>query len=121
MARPPRGKAVIGQSGGPTGVINQSLVGAIQECLKADIVTDVYGTLHGVDGILSQNFIDLGKQSPATLETVANTPSAGLGSVRKKPSSEKLSYHFLDVHLKMSSSSTLEIDIRDWEIRRSGD
>ena len=88
MARPPRGKAVIGQSGGPTGVINQSLVGVIQECLKADTVTDVYGALHGVDGILSQNFIDLGKQSPATLETVANTPSAGLGSVRKKPSPE---------------------------------
>lgn len=88
MASPLRGKAVIGQSGGPTSVINQSLVGAIEECSRSDVITDVYGALHGVDGILNQNFIDLGRQSSATLETVANTPSAGLGSVRKKPTRE---------------------------------
>ena len=88
MASPLRGKAVIGQSGGPTSVINQSLVGAIEECSRSDLITDVYGALHGVDGILSQEFIDLGRQSSATLEAVANTPSAGLGSVRKKPTQE---------------------------------
>ena len=50
MASPLRGKAVIGQSGGPTSVINQSLVGAIEECSRSDLITDVYGALHGVDG-----------------------------------------------------------------------
>ena len=49
MVSPLSGKAVIGQSGGPTSVINQSLVGAIEACCRSDLVTDVYGALHGVD------------------------------------------------------------------------
>lgn len=82
------GNMLIAQSGGPTVVINQSLVGAVLEAKKHKEIKKVYGALHGLKGILEENFIDLGKESRATLEAVANTPSSALGSVRKKPTPE---------------------------------
>ncbi len=82
------GNMLIAQSGGPSMVINQSLVGAITEAKKHKNIKNIYGSLHGIKGILSENMIDLRKESTATLEAVANTPSSGLGSVRKKPSAE---------------------------------
>ncbi len=82
------GNMVIAQSGGPTMVINQSLVGAVIEAVAAPGIQHVYGALHGIQGILNEEFIDLGKESKATLEAVANTPSSMLGSVRKKPTPE---------------------------------
>jgi 6-phosphofructokinase 1 len=80
-----RGNALIGQSGGPTCVINQSLVGIVEEAVKADAIRGVYGAVHGVKGILEERLIDLGRESQATLEAVAQTPCAALRSVRKKP------------------------------------
>ncbi|MEM7263319.1 MAG: 6-phosphofructokinase [Planctomycetota bacterium] len=80
-----KGKAVIGQSGGPTCVINQTLVGAALQAREHPEIEALYGALHGIDGILGENFIDLGAESVETLERVAQTPSAGLGSVRRKP------------------------------------
>jgi len=82
------GNMVIAQSGGPTAVINQSLIGAVVEAKKHKEIKGIYGSLHGIDGILKENFIDLRKESAATLEAVANTPSSMLGSVRKKPTPE---------------------------------
>ena len=81
----PRGVAVIGQSGGPTAVINESLVGAALEARKFPHIERFLGARHGVKGILEENLIDLGAESRATLEAVAASPSAGLGSVRMKP------------------------------------
>ena len=85
----PRGNALIGQSGGPTVVINQSLVGIVEACLESDAVQHVYGALHGVKGILEEDLIDLGKETRETLEVVAGTPCAALRSVRKKPTREE--------------------------------
>ncbi len=82
------GNMVIAQSGGPTVVINQSLIGAVVEAKKHKGIKGIYGSLHGIDGILKENFIDLRKESAATLEAVAKTPSSMLGSVRKKPTPE---------------------------------
>ncbi|HOW98130.1 MAG TPA: 6-phosphofructokinase [Kiritimatiellia bacterium] len=82
------GNMLIAQSGGPTVVINQSLIGAVLEAKKHKEIKKIYGSLHGILGILNENFIDLGKESKATLEAVANTPSSALGSVRKKPTPE---------------------------------
>lgn len=79
---------VIAQSGGPTMVINQSLIGAILEAKKHPQIKGIYGALHGIAGILGENFIDLRKESASTLEAVAQTPSSALGSVRKKPTAE---------------------------------
>jgi 6-phosphofructokinase 1 len=83
-----KGKAVVGQSGGPTMVINQSLVGVIEEVRKHPEITGLLGAKHGVRGIIEENFIDLDKVDQATLEAVAVTPSSALGSSRDKPDAE---------------------------------
>jgi len=80
-----KGKMVIGQSGGPTAVINQSLVGAILAARQQDAITGILGAHHGLAGIMNEDFIDLTTQSLQQLEDVANTPAAALGSVRLKP------------------------------------
>ncbi len=82
------GNMLIAQSGGPTVVINQSLVGAVLEAKKHKEIKKIYGALHGIKGILNEDLIDLGRESVATLKAVAQTPSSGLGSVRKKPTPE---------------------------------
>lgn len=82
------GNMIIAQSGGPTVVINQSLVGAVLEAKKHKEIRKIYGSLHGLKGILEENLCDLGKETKANLELVAQTPSSGLGSVRKKPTPE---------------------------------
>jgi len=79
---------LIAQSGGPTSVINQSLVGAVTEAKKHHEIKRIFGSLHGIDGILRENFIDLGREREKTLEPVAQTPSSALGSIRNKPSTE---------------------------------
>jgi 6-phosphofructokinase 1 len=79
------GKMVIGQSGGPTAVINQSLVGAVLAARQQPNITGILGARHGIAGIMKEDFIDLTRQSVEQLELVANTPAAALGSVRLKP------------------------------------
>ena len=83
-----KGNAVIGQSGGPTCVINESLVGAILESAKYEEIGHMYGARHGLEGLLTSDLIDLTAETPETLERVARTPSAALGSVRKKATEE---------------------------------
>ena len=83
-----RGAAIIGQSGGPTVVINQSLIGFIEEARKSEDITRVLGARHGVEGMMQGDWIDLGNQSSDLLEAVARTPAAALGSVRRKASVE---------------------------------
>ena len=80
-----KGKVLIAQGGGPTAVINQSLVGAIQESRKFQGVEHVYGALHGVSGIVNEDFLDLTRETDANLEAVAQTPCSALGSTRDKP------------------------------------
>jgi len=80
-----KGKMVIGQSGGPTAVINQSLVGAVLVARGQEAITGILGARHGIQGIMDENFIDLTTQSDEQLEQVGNTPAAALGSVRLKP------------------------------------
>jgi 6-phosphofructokinase len=79
------GNAVIGQSGGPTSVINQSLVGVILEAKKAGHIKELFGSRHGVSGIVKEDFILLKNAPDDLLERVAQTPAAALGSTRDKP------------------------------------
>jgi len=82
------GNAVIGQSGGPTAVINQSLVGVIEGLYgaqKEGKVGKIWGAKHGVRGIVKGEFIALDGLSHDLLERVAQTPSSALGSTRDKP------------------------------------
>ena len=80
--------AIVSQSGGPTGVINASLVGVIEEACKHKEIDRLYGGLHAVAGIVKEDFIDLKKLPIDTLERVAASPSAALGSSRDKPDEE---------------------------------
>jgi len=84
-----KGKMVIGQSGGPTAVINQSLVGAILAAREQGVITGILGARHGIAGIMKEDFIDLSTQPFSQLEEIAATPAAALGSVRLKPGKEE--------------------------------
>jgi 6-phosphofructokinase 1 len=79
------GKILVAQGGGPTAVINQSLVGVVLEARRHLGIRHVYGAHHGVRGILNEDFIDLTQETCHNLELVANTPAAALGSTRDKP------------------------------------
>jgi 6-phosphofructokinase 1 len=85
MSKMIKGNAVIGQSGGPTMVINQSLVGVIESLKECSEVPKVLGAVHGVRGIVDENFIDCKKIKQTDLERIANTPASALGSSRDKP------------------------------------
>lgn len=86
MARDlPKGNAAIGQSGGPTAVINQSLVACALELKRHDRIKKVLGMRHGVNGLVKDQVVDLGRVSEKHLKEVAITPSAALGSSRDKP------------------------------------
>ncbi len=76
---------VIAQSGGPSMVINESLVGAVLEARKSPCIGKILGARHGIEGILSNSYIDLRKPTVAKLEAIAETPSSALGSCRRKP------------------------------------
>jgi len=78
-------KILVAQGGGPTAVINQSLVGVALEARRFQDVAAVYGAFHGVRGIINQDFIDLSRETEQNLREVADTPSAALGSTRDKP------------------------------------
>ncbi|MDY3229521.1 MAG: 6-phosphofructokinase [Kiritimatiellia bacterium] len=79
---------VIAQSGGPSMVINQSLVGAVLEARKSPAIGKILGARHGILGILGDDYIDLRKPSAKKLEAIAETPSSALGSCRKKPNAD---------------------------------
>ena len=88
------GKAVVAQGGGPTAVINQSLIGVVLEARKYSQITHVYGARHGVRGVIDEDFLDLSQATSHNLEMVAGTPSSGLGSTRDKPDEEYCSKVF---------------------------
>ena len=79
------GKLVIAEGGGPTAVINESLVGAVLEARLFPQIERIYGARYGVRGILDEDFVDLSAESRANLEAIAATPSSTLGSTRDKP------------------------------------
>ncbi len=78
------GAAILGQSGGPTSVINASAAGVFIEALNQENITHVYGAKHGIKGILNEEFYDIGKEDLKELEMLKNTPSSMIGSVRYK-------------------------------------
>ncbi|MEN0020050.1 MAG: 6-phosphofructokinase [Planctomycetota bacterium] len=89
-----KGNAVIGQAGGPTAVINQSLVGVVRAFHDAKRANPslpigrILGMRHGVRGLTEDNLVDLTDTDDAKLDRLGNTPSAGLGSTRDKPDAD---------------------------------
>ena len=79
-----QGNAIIGQSGGPTTVINASLCGVVQTALQQKSIDRVFGMRYGVEGLMRNEIIDLGREKPETIECLKKTPSSALGSCRHK-------------------------------------
>jgi len=96
-----KGNAVIGQSGGPTAVINQSLVGVVEGLAGSPLIDKVLGASHAVSGIIKNDFIELQNIPQDRLSRIAQTPSAALGSSRDKPDAEYCK-KILDVFAKQN-------------------
>ena len=79
-----KGNALIGQSGGPTSVINSSLAGVIETALSSSFIENIYGMQFGIEGFMQEWLFDLGKQSRKIIEGLRHTPSSALGSSRHK-------------------------------------
>ena len=72
------------QSGGPTSVINTSLYGAIKEAQKHPEISHIYGSLNGIEGLLTDQLIDFGNENPKQIELLKQTPGSILGTSRHK-------------------------------------
>ncbi len=94
------GRALVAQGGGPTAVINQTLVGIIEEARRWPQITGIYGALHGVEGLIREELVDLSQVSSHNLAEVAATPSSALFSTRAKPDEEycRKIYRVLKAH-----------------------
>jgi ATP-dependent phosphofructokinase / diphosphate-dependent phosphofructokinase len=79
-----KGNAILGQSGGPTSVINSSLCGLIQGCQKVAEIENIYGMRYGIEGFMNDEIIDLGQESEDTITGLRKTPASALGSCRYK-------------------------------------
>lgn len=75
---------LIVHGGGPTAVINCSLYGAVRAAKESLAVGRILGAQGGIEGVLSESFIDIRKQSSAAIEAIKNTPGSALGSCRYK-------------------------------------
>jgi 6-phosphofructokinase len=74
----------VGQSGGPTSVINASLAGIVAEALNHEAIEEIYGGLNGVLGILQEDLVDLASESQQQVRALRHTPGAALGTCRYK-------------------------------------
>ena len=79
-----RANVLVMQSGGPTLVLNRSLVAIVHEACQHEVFGDIYGVAHGLEGLLSGNLINLGARSRTTWARIARTPGAALGSTRRR-------------------------------------
>ena len=79
-----KGACILGQSGGPTSVINASAAGVFLESLNQESITQVYGAKHGIKGILNEEFYDINQEDLLELKLLKTTPSSSIGSVRYK-------------------------------------
>ena len=103
------GACIIGQSGGPTAVINASAQGVIQTALKADCITHVLGAAHGIKGVLEDKLYDMGQEDSGELDLLKFTPSSALGSCRYKladPDVDDADYRRILEIFKSTTSAT---------------
>jgi 6-phosphofructokinase len=79
-----KGNVLIGQSGGPTSVINSSLAGVIETAISSSCFENIYGMQFGIEGLMQEWLYDLGRQPRKIIEGLRHTPSSALGSSRHK-------------------------------------
>ncbi|REJ93152.1 MAG: diphosphate--fructose-6-phosphate 1-phosphotransferase [Planctomycetota bacterium] len=85
---PATGNAIVGQSGGPTTVINSSLAGVVDAASRSRKIGRIFGMRFGIQGVLEDFLLDLGKEKEETLKALRSTPSSALGSSRLKLADE---------------------------------
>jgi len=83
-----KGNLLVGQSGGPSAVVNSSLCGVIQEAMQHEQIEGIYGARNGVEGLLMEHIVNLRLEKPSTIEGLRRTPTMALGSCRYKPADE---------------------------------
>jgi ATP-dependent phosphofructokinase / diphosphate-dependent phosphofructokinase len=83
-----KGNLLVGQSGGPTAVINNSLVGVIEEARQHDAIGGIYGMVHAIKGLLDEDLVDLRQETPRTLQILRSTPASALGTARYRVTNE---------------------------------
>jgi 6-phosphofructokinase 1 len=90
MSKKLTGNAIVFTQGGPTAGINASWDGVVQGLADtpSDIITGVWGSMHGIDGVLNEEFVDLRAQNQRVLDAVSFTPATALGTTRHKPTAE---------------------------------
>ncbi len=79
-----KGNVLIGQSGGPTSVINSSLAGIIESARSTGLADEIYGMQYGIEGFMQEWIYDLGNQPLSVIKGLRHTPSSALGSSRHK-------------------------------------
>ena len=79
-----KGACIVGQSGGPSSVINASLYGIVKQAMKEEAITRVYGAVYGIKGILRGELMDFSEEDEAEIDLLPTTPSSALGSCRYK-------------------------------------
>jgi 6-phosphofructokinase len=84
-----KGNAVVFTQGGPTAVINASVAGVAEVLFDAPEVLGIWGSLNGIDGVLKEDFVDLGAQNHSALQTIAFTPASQLRTTRHKPTADE--------------------------------
>src|SRR5688572_29067588 len=78
------GNVLIGQSGGPTSVINSSLAGVVDAALQSKAMGRVFGMRYGIEGVLNDHLVDLGSEAADVRRGLRHTPGSALGSSRLK-------------------------------------
>ena len=85
-----KGNVLIGQSGGPTAVINSSLAGATEAAKRSSCISGIYGMNYGIEGFMQEWMYDLGAQPASVISGLRSTPSSALGSSRHKVRDEDM-------------------------------
>ena len=109
---PLKGACIIGQSGGPTAVINASALGAIQSALQSEQVTRVLGAANGIEGVLKERLFDMAREDPGELELLKYTPASALGSCRYKMAAPKIRRTLLFLQRRQRFHGYLQQDIQ---------
>ncbi len=123
----PNGKALVAHGGGPTAVLNASLVGIVEECRRCNQIHSLYGALSGATGFLNEHFIDLFAESQETWDLVAQSPGSALGTSRKRLGDEDfgrmleiLRRHDIRYVFLTGGNGTMEMALRLSRVCRDG-
>ena len=108
--------AIVGQSGGPTSVINASLYGVVYEALnREDVIGTIYGMINGIEGFLNENMMDMKPlEVNGELELIKTTPGSYLGSCRFKLPENLSDSSLKNLRSTISVTSSTSVEMIPW-------